>query len=210
MMAFYSYISPMIIVFFLSSFTSKLISFSKTKLTLVCLIFCIVSTYFSVGQVNLLMLVNAWVGPISISTAIILWLLSLKNFNINLTPRPQLYHLLYALTPLVIFYYLFSTTAFTSFYPYSYGYQPRLAILLLGLYGILLQCYSSLFLLFNIILISDIFLYHLHILGYNIWNTLLDPILIIILAFFYSYQCIKFIGIRIRSKQNKRQPTQES
>ncbi|WP_150468431.1 hypothetical protein [Francisella sp. SYW-9] len=78
---------------------------------------------------------------------------------------------------LVIFYGLFFIFSYKL---YDFGFSPYIVTPFIFIYGLVLLLISNRFILFNIIIVISSVLLLTNILQANIWNYLLDPVLLII------------------------------
>lgn len=97
---------------------------------------------------------------------------------------------------LIIFYGLFFIVSYKL---YDIGYSAYLVLTCVFAYGLMLLVISNRFILFNIIIVIATIAYFSGILQNNIWNYLLDPVLLVICVIEIS----RALFITTKNKQHK-------
>ena len=187
-MIFYSYFAPLVFInalaiFIISSFTAN----KKTKLLTIFIISLL--SLIPRKNVNLIMLVNGYFSLLSITSTILFSLYIINSFVRHDIIKFD--YTLYAFVPILLFFYGFSTVAFTPFYPYSYGFAPLYLVSIIGIYALSLAFISKRFFLFNVLVLFAIVISHSKFLGNNLWNYLIDPIILFWIIIFLITNLIK-------------------
>lgn len=178
-MIFYSYLSALVFLTALTVFTVTFFT-DNNKIKLLIVTIAIIASLISwCGNTKTVMLINGLINMLSISSLCLLLIYIFDNLtkSNNLSYR----YSLYAFAPIVIFFYAFSLFAHTRFYPFTYGFSPLMLTMIVSIYALTLLAISRKFILFNCIICLVLLTYHTNILGHNLWNYLLDPILIILI-----------------------------
>ncbi|QIW10713.1 hypothetical protein FIP56_08360 [Francisella sp. LA112445] len=193
-----NYYNLLVANLFMIYFFLRLFSFLQKKILLIIVVILLSLNFVSITHnETIYYFAVGFTNYFSFSTSLFLIVLITSIFISNKTIAFPYTSLAFSVI-LIIFSSLFFISSYKL---YDLGFNPYIVSPFIFLYGLVLLSISKKFILFNIIIIISSAMFLTHILQNNIWNYLLDPILLIV-CIIEIIRSLIIYGLDRRKKDN--------